>query len=518
MCRHPERSEGDPDELLAHALQAAEGRTRFRRRVGSGMLVGPEHMPETIAFILNGHRVAAAGVSPATTLLDWLRGPARLTGTKEGCAEGDCGACTVVLESTRSDGRVERAPVNACLVMLGQMDGCVVRTVEGLRARDGGPHPVQVALAEGDGTQCGFCTPGIVMSMYAFAGGGEPPEPDAIHDALAGNLCRCTGYRPIVEAMARVARLDDPAAPAPGPPPAIQAGGLATPATRFDAPESLAALLALRRDHPGAWLLAGGTDLGLRVSHDREAPAHVVHVANVPELQTIAAGRDRLRIGAAVTYARLLPHLSDPLVPFADMVRRLGSRQIRSMGTVGGNLGTASPIGDTLPVLLALGATVHLVSAARGARAVGIDDFFLGYRRTALMADEVIAAIDIEVPAAGSVFHVDKISKRRDQDISAVLGAYVLRIEDGIVRAARLAFGGMAATPARARHAEAVLTGAGWTEASVERAAAALAGDFRPLDDWRGSAAYRLAVAGNLLRRLLLRTTRPGAIVEVDQL
>jgi xanthine dehydrogenase small subunit len=478
-------------------------------------------MSDTIAFTLNGRPITAAGVSPAMTLLDWLRGPARLTGTKEGCAEGDCGACTVVFEQPARADQPVCEPANACLVMMGQVQGRTLRTVEGLRGPDGAPHPVQRALAEGDGTQCGFCTPGIVMSMYAFATGDEPPDKALIHDALAGNLCRCTGYRPIVDAMVQLAR-------APQAPPVVAHGdasalspprlSLAQGGTRFDSPDTMAALLALRRDFPDAWLLAGGTDLGVRVSHDREVPGHVVHVVHVPELQAVLVACDRLRIGAAVTYARLLPCLAGTLAPFAAMLRRLGSRQIRTLGTMGGNLGTASPIGDTLPVLLALDAGIHVRSAARGPRRVGIDSYFLGYRRTALAADEIIEAIDMAVPGEDEIFHVDKVSKRRDQDISAVLGAYRLRVEDGVVRTARLAFGGMAATPARARHAESALLGQRWTEDSIARAAAALADDFRPLDDWRGSGAYRLSVAGNLLRRLHLRTTRPDAVTEVDQL
>jgi xanthine dehydrogenase small subunit len=369
-------------------------------------------------------------------------------------------------------------------------------------------------LAESDGTQCGFCTPGIVMSAVAFAQGGEPPTPELIHDALAGNLCRCTGYRPIVEAVARCARSPEPLE--------TMATGLVdtTPRT-FDgptilhAPRSLPELLRLRADHPDAWLLAGGTDLGVRVSHDREVPARIIHVAGVPELNSLVAHPDRVEIGAATTYQRALPTIENHVKPFAETVRRLGSRQIRAMGTIGGNLGTASPIGDTPPVLLALGATLHLASV-RGRRTVGIDDFFLGYRRTALAADEVIVAIDMRLPAAGEIFHVDKVSKRRDQDISAVLGAYWLSVVDGVVRDARLAYGGMAAIPARAPQAEAALIGAPWSEATIERAAAALARDFKPLDDWRASAGYRLLVAGNLLRRLYLRST--GVAVELDAL
>jgi xanthine dehydrogenase small subunit len=462
-------------------------------------------MGEPIEIVLNGQRQRLDGVSPAMTLLDWLRGPARLSGTKEGCAEGDCGACTVL---------VDRQPVNACLAVVGQMHGRAICTVEGLRAVDGTPHPVQRALAESDGTQCGFCTPGIVMSAVAFACGGEPPTPELIHDALAGNLCRCTGYRPIVEAVVRCAQSPEPLPPA-------TAVAIDTDTRTFDgptilhAPRTLAELLQLRATWPDAWLLAGGTDLGVRVSHDREVPPRIIHVVHVPELNVLAEHPDRIEIGAATTYRQLLPAMASHAKPFAEMIRRLGSRQIRSMGTMGGNIGTASPIGDTPPVLLALGATVHLASI-RGRRAISIDDFFLGYRRTALAPDEVIVSIDMPLPAADEIFHVDKVSKRRDQDISAVLGAYRLRVSDGVVRSARLAYGGMAAIPARAPHAEAVLIGAPWTEAAIERAAAALADDFKPLDDWRASAGYRLTVAGNLLRRLYLRST--GAAVELDAL
>ncbi len=462
-------------------------------------------MGESIEILLNGERRRLDGVSPAMTLLDWLRGPARLTGTKEGCAEGDCGACTVL---------VDRLPVNACLALVGQMHGRVVHTVEGLRGADGAPHPVQRALAESDGTQCGFCTPGIVMSAVAFACGGEPPAPELIHDALAGNLCRCTGYRPIVEAVAHCAQSPEPLRATPILPIDGDSRTFDGP-TILHAPRSLPELLRLRAEHPDAWLLAGGTDLGVKVSHDREVPGRIIHVAGVPELNGLVTHPDRIEIGAATTYQRLLPILANHASPFAEMIRRLGSRQIRSMGTIGGNLGTASPIGDTPPVLLALDATLHLASV-RGRRTVGIDDFFLGYRKTALAADEVIVSVDMKLPGGDEIFHVDKVSKRRDQDISAVLGAYRLRVVGGVVREARLAYGGMAAVPARAPHTEAALIGAPWTEATVERAAAALARDFKPLDDWRASASYRLMVAGNLLRRLYLRST--GAAVELDAL
>ena len=478
-------------------------------------------MGEPIEIVLNGERRRLDGVSPAMTLLDWLRGPARLTGTKEGCAEGDCGACTVVLETPEPNGTIIRQPINACLAVVGQLHGHAIRTVEGLRAPDGTPHPVQRALAESDGTQCGFCTPGIVMSAVAFACGGEPPSPDLVHDALAGNLCRCTGYRPIVESVARCAQPAHEPLTAHDVSLCTTLARIDTTAQVFDGatilhtPRTLDELLQLRADHPDAWLLAGGTDLGVRVSQDREVPQRLIHVAGVPDLNLLLTHGNHVEIGAATTYRRLLPTITNHYNPFAEMIRRLGSRQIRAMGTIGGNIGTASPIGDTLPVLLALGATLHLASV-RGRRTVAINDYFLGYRRTALAADEVVVSIDMPRPGADEIFHVDKVSKRRDQDIAAVLGAYRLRVVDGIVLSARLAFGGMAAVPARARQAEAAMIGAPWSEATVERAAQALAEDFTPLDDWRATAGYRLAVAGNLLRRLYLRST--GVALELDTL
>ncbi|WP_270934672.1 xanthine dehydrogenase small subunit [Falsiroseomonas oryzae] len=459
----------------------------------------------SIAFLLNGQPTALpAATSPTTSLLDWLRGTAQggpgLTGTKEGCAEGDCGACTVVLEEP--DGR--RTPINACLTLLGQLHGRAIRTVEGLRGPDGAPHPIQVAMAESDGTQCGFCTPGIVMSAWAHCRTGGDP-----HEALAGNLCRCTGYRPIVEVFER---LEDDGARLPAaafPPPA--AARFEAPGQAFHLPATLDELLALRAAHPGAWLLAGGTDLGLRVSDHREVPAEVICLLNVPEMHAVEASPAGLRLGAAVSYARMLRACRDVigLVGLEGLLARLGSRQIRGLGTLGGNLGTASPIGDALPPLVALGATVTLASV-RGRRELPVEQFLTGYRRNALAPDEVILSVFLPAPPPGAHFACEKISKRHDQDIATVGAAMLVDMEGGVVTTARLAFGGVAATVVRARSAEAALLGRPFDAAAVADAARALEADIAPLSDWRGSAAYRLAVAQGLLHRLQLRATRPG--------
>ncbi|MGE5150140.1 MAG: FAD binding domain-containing protein, partial [Rhodospirillaceae bacterium] len=330
---------------------------------------------------------------------------------------------------------------------------------------------------------------------------------ETIHDALAGNLCRCTGYRPIVDAMKKVSGLATEAAAPPAP-------RTASPVFdgTFFAPRTLSDLLALRAQRPEAVLLAGGTDLGLLASRSRKPPKAVIHVVHVPELNVIEAGEKQLTFGAAVTYAQAMPVLVEAFPALRPYIARLGSRQIRTLGTIGGNLGNASPIGDMPPVLLALETTVKLVSG-RGGRELPLEEFFVGYRKTVLAPDEVIQSFTLPRLWPGETFHCDKVSKRRDQDISTVSGAYRVRLKDGRIEDVRLAFGGMAATPKRARHAEAALLKDGF-----DAARAALAQDFQPLDDWRGTAAYRQQVAANLLRRLELRLAEPQRPVEVEAL
>ncbi len=459
-----------------------------------------------IGFVLNGRQVSLpAGTSPTLPLLDWLRGAA-MTGTKEGCAEGDCGACTVVLET--ADGG--RQPINACLAMVGQLHGRAIRTVEGLRAADGAPHPIQRLIAESDGTQCGFCTPGIVMTAWAHAReGGE------VHEALAGNLCRCTGYRPILEAFSRMED-DGQAAPVL---PSVEAAHFEAVGQVFHLPATLAELLALRAAHPEAWLLAGGTDLGLRVSDHKEQPPAILCLLNVPELHILRATEAGIEAGAAVPYARLLTLCREApgFLPLAGLLARLGSRQIRGLGTLGGNLGTASPIGDALPPLVALGATVTLASL-RGERVLPVEEFLTGYRRNALRADEVILSISLPRPPADALFACEKVSKRHDQDISSVGAALMVRLDGDRVAEARLVFGGVAATATRAPRAEAALRGRVFDAATVAEAAEALMEDIAPLSDWRGSGAYRRLVAQGLLKRLHLRATRPDLPAEVAAL
>ena len=470
-------------------------------------------MHETIRFLFGEAERAIDNPAPTQTVLEWLRTEARACGTKEGCAEGDCGACTVVLGEADGAGMRYRA-VNACILFLPALDGKQLLTVEHLRAADGTLHPVQAAMVAHHGAQCGFCTPGFVMSLFALyhagAGGGRA----AAIEALAGNLCRCTGYRPILDA-ARAA-CDGPAADrfaeqADGTAARLRAiapaGMLASTrdGQRFLAPRNAGELAEALAAHPGATLLAGGTDVGLWVTKQHRRLETVIAVEHVAELSEIAERDGVLSIGAGVTYEDAFAALARHWPSLAPLLRRLGSRQIRNRGTIGGNVANASPIGDMPPALIALDARLVLRSLA-GERTLPAEEFFRGYRQTALAQGEFLARIAIPLPAPGGMFATYKVSKRIDQDISAVCGAFRLLLADGRVEDIRIAYGGMAAVPKRAVAAEQSLGGRRWNRASVAAAMAALDAELSPIGDMRASAAYRRSVARNLLLRFLLET------------
>ena len=477
-------------------------------------------MSQTMRFFLNGQKQEAS-VRPDTTVLDWLRSGPRLTGTKEGCAEGDCGACSVLIgdpwfDDAHHEGAVHYQAANSCILAMGQIDGRAVVTVEGLKTEQ--LHPVQAAMAENGSSQCGFCTPGIVISLAGLAaqrsaaGAGLAAQGSAagaglahktevtdsdIHDALAGNLCRCTGYRPIVEAARKVgnATIAGPHVAAFAkiePRTTISASG-----STFHQPQSLNDLLQLRKEKLDAILLGGGTDLGVALADYHSDWNEVISLARVRELRAIRETENHLSFGAAVTWEEILASVIEYYPSFATLIRRFGSTQIRSMGTIGGNIGTASPIGDGPPALIALGAEIELASLS-GHRFLALEDFFLDYRKTELRADEVIASVSIPKPAEGQEFRVYKISKRYDQDISTVCAAFSIVREEGQVRSARIAFGGMAATPQRAPKAEQALVGSTFDHRAIDACASAITAQFKPLSDWRGSAEYRLQVAANL--------------------
>lgn len=469
-------------------------------------------MRSAITFLLNGALVSVDDARPDTMALPWLRAHG-LVSVKEGCNEGDCGACTVALGEPGPDGFAWRA-VNSCILFLGQIDGQAVLTVEGLKGLDGSYHPAQSVLAEGFGTQCGYCSPGFVMSLFVLS---RRPERDdeTILDAIAGNLCRCTGYRPIVEAArglphlsppedetAQAARLlDATAAPLD-----YRGGG-----GRLFAPHALADALAFRAGHPDARVLAGGTDLGLQVTKKGERLNRLLSLARVAELHRLEEGAGRIRIGAAASYGRVLPVLAARHPGIVPLLRRIGATQVRAMGSVGGNLGTASPIGDTMPALIALGAEVE-VAGPGGRRRVAVEDFVTGYRTTELRADELITAVEIPDLEPGTRFAAYKIAKRVDQDISTVLAAFALRLDrSGRVAMFRAGYGGMGPRPIRARAAEEAVIGREWNEAVVAAAREALDAETSPMSDFRGSREYRALVAGNLLTRFLYETSREVA-------
>lgn len=434
------------------------------------------------------------------TALDFLREDAGLTGTKEGCAEGDCGACTIAIVRNGSN-RLEA--VNSCLLVVGQLDGAKVVTVEGLAEKGGELESVQQAIVTQDGTQCGFCTPGFVMALHALRHSGETVTDDIIHDALAGNLCRCTGYRSIVDAARAACSISTKEVSGDG------VGSFNLQAQDFYeaesqlyfAPKTVDALIERRREHPDAPLLSGGTDLGLLFSKERQKFPVTIYTQNVEELRRIEEDDASITIGAAATYTDALPYIEAQYASFATLVRRIGSRQIRNVGTIGGNIGNASPIGDTPPCLIALD-SVLVLRGPNGAREIPLEEFFLDYRKTDLAKDEIIESVRMPKLSDGQIFRTYKISKRYDQDISSVIGAFRLTLQDGVVTAARIAFGGMAAVPKRAINCEAALTGKDWSEDTVRQAAAAIGKDFSPIGDHRASADYRLRVSANLFVRL----------------
>ncbi|MBW4983546.1 xanthine dehydrogenase small subunit [Mameliella sp. CS4] len=443
-----------------------------------------------IAFLLNGESVELAEVSPTETLLDWLREKRGLTGTKEGCNEGDCGACTVMV--TDADGT--RA-LNACILFLPQLHGKAVRTVEGLSGPDGALHPVQQALVEFHGSQCGFCTPGFAVSMATAHLNGDTGH----KDALAGNLCRCTGYAPILRAARAAEDRSVPdwlSADRDFRNPEIADSRSPT----CHAPETADDLARLYAEDPQATLVAGATDVGLWVTKQLRELDRVIFLNRCADLQRIEETDSGYRIGAGVTMDRVHA-LMKPLCPsYAEMIRRYGSTQVRGAATIGGNIANGSPIGDNPPALIAAGATLHLRHGDTR-RDLPLEDFFLDYGKQDRAPGEFVEAVTL--PKALDSLRVYKLSKRFDQDISAVCGAFNLTVTDGIVTAARIAFGGLAGIPKRATHVEAALTGQPWTEATLEATAPAWAQDFTPMSDMRASADYRLTAAQNMLRRAL---------------
>jgi xanthine dehydrogenase small subunit len=470
-------------------------------------------MRREIRFLRQGREVRLGDIAPTLTLLDYLRVTEHAVGTKEGCAEGDCGACTVVLRKHVA-GRLVYQPVNACILLAGQADGTEVITVEDLA--DGATlHPVQQQLVDQHGSQCGFCTPGFVMVLFALYHRERDRRLDraTVNDWIAGNLCRCTGYRPIVDAalssrggslidrfsaqerdvMTALRALDDDDDLFVG-----------SDTRFFAAPASVEGLATLYAAHPDAVLVSGATDVGLWITKKLQTLTKIIWLGRVRELDAIEDGTDAVTFGATVSHEVAIPYLEAIDPDLGELMRRFAGKQIRAVGTIGGNIANGSPIADTPPALIALGATLRL-QKGDAQRTLPLEGFFIAYGKQDRHAGEFIRSVHVPKLKSSERFRCYKISKRFDQDISAAMGAFKFTISGSRIQAARIAFGGMAATPKRALRSESALVGADLgDEASWQPALAALAHDFTPITDHRASAAYRGEVAGALLRKALI--------------
>lgn len=481
-----------------------------------------------IRFFLDDELVELACVDPTRTVLQFLREDRRRTGTKEGCAEGDCGACTVVVGEATPSGRLRLRAVNSCIQFLPVLDGKQLFTVESLGTAND-LHPVQQALVDCHGSQCGFCTPGFVMTLFAVFKNRSRPGRRDIDDELAGNLCRCTGYRPIIEAAGRMydyaqqagegqwlrqaatqerdadheerrlaARLDK-----------LQRTDclhIQSGERHFYAPRNCRQLAAILQQEPGALLLAGGTDIGLWVTKQLQRPDILVYTGQVEELREIRRGDEYIEIGSAVTVSDAMPALVEEYSELDELLRRFASPPIRNAATLGGNVANGSPIGDSMPALIALGATVVL-RFGETQREIPLEDLYIDYQVKSLTPGEFVESIRIPRRRDDQRFATYKVSKRFDQDISAVCGAFMVRVEGSKVTEARVAYGGMAAIPRRASACEAALKEHGWTEEGVRAASAMLDDDFEPISDMRAGADYRRLVCRNLLLRFFAAAT-----------
>lgn len=488
----------------------------------------------TIRFLLDGELVELTDVDPTRTVLQFLREDRQRIGSKEGCAEGDCGACTVVVGEAAASGGLKLRAVNSCIQFLATLDGKQLFTVESLQRPNGSLHPVQQAMVDCHGSQCGFCTPGFVMSLFALFKNSAAPERRDIDHALAGNLCRCTGYRPIIEAArsmydyagsAPARWLDQPntSNELPGDEEQalaarlqeisrddalhLEAGG-----RHFFAPRSIDELAALVVEFPEATLLAGGTDIGLWVTKQHQQLDALIYTGQVGALKRVVRSDSYIEIGAAVTVTDAMPVIVDEYPELQELFLRFASPPIRNAATLGGNISNGSPIGDSMPPLLTLGATLILRKGDQ-VREVALEAFYLDYQKTALAAGEFVESLRLPKRNADMRLACYKISKRFDQDISALCGAFVVELDAGKVADIRIAYGGMAATPKRAEHCEAALQGAEWSEQTVTAALQMLDQDFVPISDMRASDEYRRTVCKNLLLRFFAETTGETASI-----
>lgn len=480
-----------------------------------------------IRFLLDDKVHIVEGIEPTTTLLQYLRERLSLTGTKEGCAEGDCGACTVV-QADLHEGRIRYRAVNSCIQFLPTLHGKALITVENLKTTCAGKlHPVQQAMVDSYGSQCGFCTPGFVMSLFALYKSNPDPQYEDIKQTLAGNLCRCTGYRPIIAAAVKMYEygnscpveernwMTEPC-PEEGrevvsaneeefvtrlqsvkPDSAVELDGIRC---RYFAPADIDALQNYLQQKPDATILAGGTDIGLWVTKEHRDIPDIVYIGNIPELESSRTTDKCLEIGAAVTLSGAFDLLAEHYPDLYEIIRRFASPPICNLGTLCGNIANGSPVGDTMPALMVLSASLVLSSTA-GEREVPLDEFYTGYKCNVLRPGEFVRAVRVPLPVANSFLRSYKIAKRFDQDISAICGAYWIRFEGDLISDVRIAYGGMAETPRRAVATEEYLQHNSWSQSVISSAKEALESEYTPMTDLRAGSEYRQSVAANLLQR-----------------
>lgn len=477
-------------------------------------------MKNSISFVLDGRLVeltfdASSQLTPTTTVLNFLRSLPQHRGVKEGCAEGDCGACTVVLAELNADGTMQYKAVDSCLILLPMLHGKQLITVENLKDPSGKLHPVQQAMVNFHGSQCGFCTPGIVMTLFALYKRGGSPTREEIADALSGNLCRCTGYEPILKAASdackgnRSDRFSAELSQSAELLRSISHKGIliSTGEQRYDQPATLEECLALIHDFPGAIIANGATDVALRVTKKFEVLTHIIDCSRITELQTVSSNASSVTIGAGVHINDVMSPVEKDFPALHQMLTVFAAGQIRNVATLGGNIGTASPIGDTLPVLIAYGAEIVLKSRS-GSRTVRADAFVKGYRKTERQPDELITAVVLPRPSAATKVRSYKVSKRRDLDIATVSAAFRLVLDpNGFVTDITLAYGGMAECTKRSAATELFLRGKPWDRSQVEAAQRLIDQDFTPISDVRGSAEFRRVAARNLLLKFWSDTT-----------
>jgi len=486
-----------------------------------------------IQFSLNGQLVQEEQIDPNWTVLRYLRTKLVQNSVKEGCAGGDCGACSILIAQQDSSGAWGFQAINACIALFASLDGKTVFTVDGL-AQAEHLHPVQQAMVDFHGSQCGFCTPGIVASLAALyhnkqaEGQFEPASEQEIHEALSGNLCRCTGYRPIIDAAKAMGQYAAPHSQAaistpkvladvnefdPNAPKESSSAGIDHEGRRLFLPETEGQLADLLKAYPDATLWAGGTDLGLEITQQFKQFETIICLDKIQSLTQVSENNGEISFGAMVTYSASESYLNNHFPSFAQLITRIAARQIRNLGTLGGNVANASPIGDTPPVFLALNARVELASN-KGRREVALDDFFLGYKQTAMEEGEYLSRIIVPKLSEKQSLHVFKVSKRKEDDISAVLCAALIEHDGQSITQARIAFGGMAATPLRAANTEKALIGKPFKLESFEQAANEIKNDYNPMQDVRATPEYRLTVASNLIIKTGLELFEPESLVQ----